>query len=337
MKRVEGGGLQMIDRLDNGGLPAITPEVVTFGESMGLMMPDGVKGIEYSARFEKSFAGAESNVAIGLARLGRRVGWFGQLGADPLGQYILKQIRGEGVDVSRARLVEGAPTGLIIREVVSGKSSVYYYRRHSAASLMRPDRLDEAYIAGAKLLHVTGITPAISADCRDTVKEAVRIARKHGVRVCFDPNLRLKLWSAAEARAVLLELAEQADYFLPGLDELSLLYETDDWEQLVRRLGELPAVSVVKGGDDRTFVVERGAVSTVPYFKAERVVDTVGAGDGFCAGFIAGLLNGYSHTEAARLGNLIGSMVVQAHGDWEGLPTWAQVQAALNNETHVER
>lgn len=316
---------------------AASPDVVTFGESMGLMMPTGAKGIEYSAGFEKSFAGAESNVAIGLARLGHKVGWCGQLGDDPLGRYVLKQIRGEGVDVSRASLVAGAPTGLIIREVVNGKSSVYYYRRFSAASTMRPEQLDEAYIAGAKLLHLTGITPALSETCRETVKEAVRLARKNGVKVCFDPNLRLKLWSAAEARSFLLGLAEEADYFLPGLDELRLLYETEEFEAIAERLHRLRAVSIVKGGGDSTYVVENGAIAEVPYFKAERVVDTVGAGDGFCAGFIAGLLNGESNVEAVRLGNLIGSMVVQAEGDWEGLPTWPQVRAILNNEQHVER
>jgi 2-dehydro-3-deoxygluconokinase len=329
-------GAMRYDQENNGNVNG-APEVVTFGETMGLMMPTGVKGIEYSAQFEKSIAGAESNVAIGLARLGHRVGWFGHLGADPLGQYALKTIRGEGVDVSRAKLVEGAPTGLIIREVVGGKSSVFYYRRHSAASLMRPEHLDEAYISQAKLLHITGITPALGESCRDTVKEAVRIARKHGVKVCFDPNLRLKLWSAAEARSFLLPLAEEADYFLPGLDELKLLYETEEFDRIVERLGKLKAVSIVKGGEDRTYVVENGTVSSVPYFKAERVVDTVGAGDGFCGGFISGLLRQYSHVEAVRIGNLIGSMVVQAHGDWEGLPTRSQVQAVLNNETHVER
>ncbi|GAA3409788.1 sugar kinase [Paenibacillus hodogayensis] len=314
-----------------------TPEVVTFGETMGLMMPTGVKGIEYAGQLEKSFAGAESNVAIGLARLGHPCGWFGQLGADPLGRYALKQIRGEGVDVSRARLVEDAPTGLMIRELVGGKSSVYYYRRYSAASRIRPEHLDEAYIAGAKLLHITGITPALSADSRETVMAAIGLARKHDVKVCFDPNLRLKLWPLAEARSCLLELAEEADYFLPGLDELALLYETDDWEQIVGRLTRLRAVSIVKGGGDKTFIIENGNVSSVPYFKAERVVDTVGAGDGFCAGFIAGLLKNNSLAESVRLGNLIGSMVVQTYGDWEGLPTWEQVQALLNNEAHVER
>lgn len=313
------------------------PELLTFGESMGLLMPTGVKGIEYDSHFEKSFAGAESNVAVGVSRLGHRSGWFGRLGNDPFGRFVLKQIRGEGVDVSRAELVEGAPTGLIIREVVGGRSSVYYYRKQTAASQMRPEHLDEDYISQAKLLHITGITPALSESCRETVKEAVRLARKHGVKVCFDPNLRLKLWSAEEAGKVLLELAEEADYFLPGLDELRLLYGTDDFERIVDRLTRLQAVSIVKGGDNVTYIVENGNVSSVPYFRVDRVIDTVGAGDGFCAGFLVGLLKGYSHHEAVRIGNLCGAMVIQAAGDWEGLPTWAQVQAVLNNDTHVER
>src|SRR5690606_18064602 len=122
-------------------------------------------------------AGAESNLAIGIARLGHQAGWCGRLGTDPLGRYILKQIRGEGVDVTRAALSNEASTGLIIREVVSGKSSVYYYRRQSVASLMRPEHLDEGYIAQARILHITGITAALSDSCRDTLREAVRMAK----------------------------------------------------------------------------------------------------------------------------------------------------------------
>jgi 2-dehydro-3-deoxygluconokinase len=313
------------------------PEVITFGESMALLMPTGSKGIEYSTQFEKSFAGAESNFAIGVARLGHRSAWFGRLGLDPLGRDILKRIRGEGVDVSRAELAGDASTGLIIREVVSGKSSVYYYRRFSAASRMEPDHLDEQYIAQARYLHLTGITAALSKSCQATVIEAIRLARKHGVKVCFDPNLRLKLWTIDEARPVLLELAGQADYFLPGLDELKLLYETDDFDTIIARLRELPGVSIVKGGDDETYIVDKHNVTAVPYFKVQQIIDTVGAGDGFCAGFMVGLLKDYTLVEAVRLGNLIGSMVIQMEGDWEGLPTWEQVEARLGGRAHVER
>src|SRR5690606_7960606 len=153
-----------------------------------------------------------------------RVGWFGKLGNDPLGVMIMKSIRGEGVDTSRVKLSDEGQTGLMLREHVSGRTSVYYYRKLSAMSTMRPDELDEAYIAGAKLLHITGITPALSESCLATVLEAVRIAKDNGVQVCFDPNLRLKLWSVEQAKKTLLPIAEQADFFLPGLDELKLLY-----------------------------------------------------------------------------------------------------------------
>lgn len=315
---------------------AYRPEVVTFGETMGLLI-GGPKGIEHSASLDKSFGGAESTVAMGLARLGHRVGWFGLLGDDPMGRLIVKTIRGEGVDVSRARLAADAPTGLILREQLAGKMSVYYYRKFSAASRMRPEDLDAEYISQAKFLHLTGITPALSPNCLETVREAIRIAKANGVKVVFDPNLRLKLWGLDEARKTLLEFAEEADYFLPGLDELKLLYETDDFDEIVGRLRRLKAQSILKGGDDDTYVIKPDEVVAVPYFKAKYFVDPIGAGDGFCAGFLSGILRGFDPVEAVRLGNLVGSLVVQMVGDWEGLPTREEADAVLNNKAHVER
>ncbi|WP_438347048.1 sugar kinase [Paenibacillus sp. FA6] len=313
------------------------PEIVTFGESMGLFTAQDSRGLEYASTLSKSFGGAESNVAIGVSRLGHRAGWFGRLGNDPMGNMIYKSVRGEGVDVSQVLFSEEEPTGLMIRENASGKSSVHYYRKGSAASRMMPYHLDPMYIESASILHVTGITAAISASGLETVEAAIDIAKKSGVKVSFDPNLRLKLWSLEEARPVLLRLAEKADYFLPGLDELQLLYDTDDTSYIFEKLSQLPGISIIKGGPDLTYVLEAGVLNEVPYFKAEQVLDTVGAGDGFCAGFLAGLLKGYSAIEATRLGNLMGSMVIQAVGDWEALPTWEQVDARLNNKAHIER
>ncbi|NOV02831.1 sugar kinase [Paenibacillus planticolens] len=313
------------------------PDIITFGETMALLMPSNGKGLEYSSELHSLFGGAESNVAIGISRLGGKVGWFGRLGKDPMGRLIFKKIRGEGVDVSRAELTAEAPTGLMMREVIMGKTSVYYYRKNSAASRMSAKHLDEDYIAGAKILHITGITPALSESCKEAAFEAVRIARKHGVKVSFDPNLRLKLWSIEEARPVLLELAKLSDIFLPGLDELKLLYQTEDWDVIVGKLRELSAVSIVKGGENETYVVTQDSITAVPYFKAEQVVDTVGAGDGFCAGFLVGLSKEYEYAEAVRIGNLVGSLIVQTEGDWEGTPTWEQVDAILNDVKHIER
>ncbi|MCJ8007035.1 sugar kinase [Lederbergia wuyishanensis] len=315
----------------------VYPQVVTFGETMVLMTPLYTKGIEYNHEFSKSFGGAESNFAIALARLGHQIGWFSLLGKDPFGRYILKAIRGEGVDVSRTALTENGPTGFMLRETVAEKTSVYYYRSGSAASRLSPEDLDEDYIRNAKILHITGITCAISESARNTVYESIRIAKKHGVKISFDPNLRLKLWTLEEAREVLLPLAEKADYFLPGLDELKLLFDTNDEVMVFSKLKELKAVSIVKGGSDETLLVENGAVTSLPYVSVEKVVDPIGAGDGFCAGFVAGLLKGLSHQESVQLANMVGALVVQSEGDWEGLPTWDEVQALMNQEVHIER
>ncbi|WP_028596020.1 sugar kinase [Paenibacillus assamensis] len=316
-------------------------ELVTLGESMALLHAADSRGLEYASTVQKSFGGAESNVAIGLSRLGHRSAWMSLLGDDPYGHYVAKAIRGEGVDISRVNHIAGSPTGIMLRESVGGRSSVYYYRKHSAASTMRPDMLDTSFIQSARMLHVTGITCALNDNCATTVEAAVRIAKDAGRKVSFDPNLRLKLWSIEEARARLLPLAHECDYFLPGLDELKLLYNSDDERHIFKQLALIPAVCIVKGGIEQgrgvNYVVRGSQVDEVPYQPVEHVLDTVGAGDAFCAGVLSGLLRGYEPVEAVQLGNVSGAMVVQAVGDWEALPTWKQVQASLANSIHIER
>lgn len=314
-------------------------DVVTFGETMGLLYPEGSRGIGHGGSMAQSFGGAESNVAIGLARLGCRCGWFSLLGNDPLGYGIMRSLRGEGVDVSRVRFTNEAPTGLMLRETVRGQLSVYYYRAGSAASRLLPSDLDEAYLAKAKILHITGITAALSANCLNTVHEAVALAKKHGVKICFDPNLRLKLWNLEQARTVLLELAAVADYFLPGFDELKLLYQTDSEKEIVNRVRELSGVTIIKNIQEENWIVEGSQLMSVPFERVDRVLDTVGAGDGFCAGFLAGIVKGYSLMESVRLAGIIGSLVVQAIGDWEALPFWPEVERLLlrSNSHHIER
>jgi 2-dehydro-3-deoxygluconokinase len=314
-----------------------SPQIVTFGETMALFMPEEHKAIERASKLEQGFGGAESNVAIGLARLGASVGWFGALGNDPFGKLILKTLRGEGVDVSRANLSGEAPTGMMFREHVAGRLAVHYFRKHSAASRMRPEDLDEDYIRGAKLLHITGITTALSDSCRSTVRRAIDVAKEAGVQISFDPNLRLKLWSIEEARETLLPLIQEADYFLPGWDELKLLYQTDDYKEVKAKLAELKAISVVKGMGDSTIVLNKGEETSIPFYPAEQVVDTVGAGDGFCAGFLAGLMKGMSPVEAVRLASINGSLVVQMRGDWEALPEWEVVEQRMSAKAWVER
>jgi 2-dehydro-3-deoxygluconokinase len=312
-------------------------DVLTFGETMGLFYPEGNRGLGTGGTITQSFGGAESNVAIGLVRLGCRSGWFSLLGDDPLGHGILKAIRGEGVDVSRVRFSREAPTGLMLREAIRGRLSVYYYRAGSAASRMSAADIDASYIASSNILHLTGITPALSLSCLESVRAAIKAAKAAEVKISFDPNLRLKLWNLEQARPVLLELAEAADYFLPGFDELKLLYGTKDEAAIMDHVSRLNAVTVIKSVGQENWLVNGSQVTRVPFVRTERVIDTVGAGDGFCAGFLTGITKGYSLEESVSLATLVGSLVVQAPGDWEALPSWEEAKSLINRSNHIER
>lgn len=312
-------------------------DVITFGESMGLLYPEGPRGIGLGGTMVQSFGGAESNVAIGLTRLGCSSGWFGQLGKDPIAQGIMKALRGEGVDVSRVKYTSDAPTGLMLRESVRGQSSVYYYRAGSAASKMTPDLVDADYIAQARIVHFTGITAALSHNCLQTIRHIISLCKENQVQISFDPNLRLKLWNIEQARPVLLELADACDYFLPGYDECKLLYQTDDENEIIQNLRKHKALTIVKSFKGNNLIVRKDNIQSIPFEDVDEVIDPVGAGDGFCAGFLAGISKGYSPEDAVRLGGLTGSMVIQATGDWEALPTWEEIELRRGNLTHTER
>src|SRR5919201_131516 len=178
-------------------------EVVTLGETMVLLLAEQPGPMREATTFRRHIAGAESNVAVGLSRLGHVSGWVSRVGDDEFGRAVVFRIRGEGVDTSRVMTDPEAPTGLVIRERREvGPVEQVYYRRGSAASRLSPDDVDAAYIAQASFLHLTGITPALSATCREAVFAAAEIAAEAGVRVVLDPNYRSKLWGRDEFRRV---------------------------------------------------------------------------------------------------------------------------------------
>ena len=171
-------------------------DVVTIGETMAAMAPKEVGSLKYLNNFSKYIAGAESNVAIGVKRLGFKSGWISKLGKDPLGDYVEFFIRGEGVDVSQVKRDCKHRTGLLIKEMHTTKEpKVFYYRDNSAASHLNPNDIDEDYIKKAKHMHLTGITPALSDSAQNAFFRALNYAKKNNLRVSFDPNLRFKLWS----------------------------------------------------------------------------------------------------------------------------------------------
>lgn len=307
-------------------------DVVTLGETMVLFQPETMKSLEYVHQFPKSIGGAESNVAIGLTRLGHSVGWISKLGEDPFGRFIFKSIRGEGVDVSSCLFTDKAQTGLIFKEQLSGEDvNVYYYRKGSAASLMEPEDLDEAYIAGAKILHITGITPALSDSCYQTVMKAIEIAKKNQMMIVFDPNLRLKLWSEERAKTVFNEIAQHANVILPGLDEGQFMTGLTEVEDVADALmGDGDRTIIIKLGSKGAYLRTKDESAYIEGFPVQQVVDPVGAGDGFAAGILSGILRGEPLEIVVKRANAIGAMVVSVNGDVEGLPTFKAVERFMD-------
>lgn len=309
-------------------------DVVTLGETMVLFTPDTSGYMRYAGNFSAKIAGAESNLAIGLARLGHHSSWMSRLGDDEFGKKILSFIRGEGVDVGEVLYDPSASTGLYFKEMITDDEvQVHYYRGNSAASRMTSSDLNEDYIAKAKYLHLTGITPALSESCYETVMKAIEIAKKHGVTVVFDPNLRRKLWSEDRARQVLLEIATKADIVLPGLEEGQFLFGDNDSQTMARQLYDHGASLVVlKLGPKGAYYYSGEEHGHVPGFPVNRVVDPVGAGDGFAAGLLSGLLDELSLKRAVERGTAVGALVTMVRGDVEGLPDRARLESFMNRE-----
>ncbi len=318
-------------------------DVVTLGETMVLFSSTEHLPLEYVHQMQKQIGGAESNVAIGLSRLGLKAGWISKLGEDPFGRYIQKFIRGEGVDTSAVTYTDRAPTSVFFKEKLSAEQvNVYYYRKNSAASLMSADDVKGEYIAQAKVLHVTGITPALSESCKEAVFHAIQQAKDHNLTVVFDPNVRYKLWDDVdEAREVLLKIASLADYILPGIEEAAFLTGEEDYEASARKLLTNDSQKIIiKLGEEGAYYHSLEETGHVSGFPVQQVIDPVGAGDGFAAGVISQLLEGGSLAEMTEYGNAVGAFVVQMSGDIEGVPTKPQLEQFIksgNRKTDVER
>jgi 2-dehydro-3-deoxygluconokinase len=307
--------------------PPSTLDVVTLGESMVLLLAEQPGPMRDATTFRRFISGAESNLAIGLSRLGHAAGWFSRVGDDEFGRAVVFRIRGEGVDTSHVKTDASAPTGLVIRERREvGPIEQVYYRRGSAASRLSPADLDVAYLGSARFLHLTGITPALSQSCRETVFAAADMARAAGVKVVLDPNYRSKLWGPPEARDVLRALASHCDILLPGMDEAQLLTGLSDPELAARELHNLgPQMVVIKLGAQGALALSGDQLARAPAVHVERIVDPVGAGDAFAAGFLTGLLRDFTLEEALALANRCGALALTSPGDMEALPRWEEV------------
>ncbi|MFI7415832.1 sugar kinase [Nonomuraea sp. NPDC049684] len=299
--------------------------VVVCGEAMLLMLAEPGIPLERATVFRRSIAGAESNVAAGLARLGHDVRWLGRVGADPAGRAVLSMLRAEGVDTRHAVIDPDAPTGLLVRDSHPFRAiDVQYYRSGAAASRLGPEELTPEMVSGAKIVHVTGITPMLSDSAHLATLRLLELARQTGALVSIDPNVRYKLGDPAAWRERVAPLLARADVVLAGEDELDLLHVDP---------ATLPGLTVVKHRDkSATCAGLRQEAFTVP------VNDPVGAGDGFAAGFLSGMLRGEPYEVCLREAAAVAALVVQCAADTDGLPDRAgldRVLAAFTGHTET--
>ena len=307
-------------------------DVATFGEAMLLLVADTPGPLEDTPGFHKRTAGAETNVAIGLARLGLTVGWVSRLGADSMGRYLLATMRREGIDCSKVVSDSTRRTGFMLKgRTTDGRDPpIEYHRAGSAASRMGSADVDEAWLRSARHLHATGVFAAVSASTLEAAKKSITVMREAGRTVSFDPNLRPTLWASAEhMRHEVNGLAAMADWVLPGLEEGRQLTGETTPEAVARHYRRLGArLVVVKLGPAGAYFDGEAGSGHVDGFAVDKVVDTVGAGDGFAVGVVSALLEGRSVPDAVKRGAWIGARAVQVLGDTEGLPTRAELTAA---------
>jgi 2-dehydro-3-deoxygluconokinase len=297
-------------------------DVFTLGESMAVMYPTAPVTLDASPLLHLDIGGAESNFAIALSRLGHPARYFTRVGADRFGDLIRAVLAREGVEAGEVAVDPDAPTGVFFREwLTDGERRVLYYRRGSAASRMRPDDLRPEWFEGVRYVHLTGITPALSADCAATCQHAMTLAHAAGARVSFDVNYRPRLWRPAEARAGLLPLMKRADLLLLGHEDAEAVLDAHDDETALQRAADCgPALVVLKRAERGALALSGGRRLEVPAAPVEKVVDPVGAGDGFDAGLVAGLLRGLDLEAALALGARVGAASVAALGDYGGYP-----------------
>lgn len=312
--------------------------VVTIGESLVAFIPNAHTKLRYVQQFSKVVVGAESNVAVGLSKLGHPAGWVSKVGTDEFGQFIIRELRAEGVDTSHVQISDEGPTAIMFKQFSANLASqVFYYRKGSAASTLKGCDLDWDYLKQARVLHLSGITPALSTSCREVVSEIFSFAKKEGILISFDPNIRRKLWSEEEAKKTLSPLLKQADIVLLGEDEGTVLLGTGDRHVIADiLLGQGAKAVGVKRGADGAYVADATGGFDIPAFPV-KVVDTIGAGDAFNSGFLAGLLEGKAIEYCGKMGNLMGALAVSSYGDVEGLPDRKALDELLMNAKEIER
>lgn len=310
--------------------------VVSLGEMMVQMNPIQEGPLRHATTFRRYIAGTEGNTIVGLERLGINTIFITKLGDDELGKSILITMKGEGVDMNETTLDEKAPTGVYFIQrgyPAPGRTLVNYYRENSAASKISPSDIDESAIQEADLLHVTGITPALSENCRKAVDRAVNLAVENDILISFDTNIRTQLWEDGEAAIQGLKKPFQnADFLFTGTGDLDFLFnessENKHIKTIKNKYSQISHIVIKQGSNGATLYSEEGKLDHSGYDV--EVIDELGAGDAFDAAFLASKLKGHEDAKALKFAVAAGAITVTARGDIEPLPDWNGLEIFIN-------
>lgn len=295
----------------------VVSRAVCLGEAMIMFAGDPGVPLEDVETFRRSVGGAECNVAGGLAGLGIATSWISRLGDDGFGRHVLRDLQARGVDVRGVQADPDRPTGLYVKHSMDGRSRMHYYRSGSAASAMDPAFLGLPAVlerlAGAELVHTTGITAAISETAAEMLGRLAELRDSYGFKLSVDLNWRPALWRDKDTEP-LWRLLRAADVVLIGADEAQVFAGTSDPTELRELLGSRPTL-VMKNDAHTALVLEPdGRRTEVPALTVE-VVEPVGAGDAFAAGFLAATLQGLPVEQRLRLGHLGAAAVLAVPED----------------------
>ena len=308
-------------------------DIVSLGEPMLEFNALQEGSLAEVAQYSVGWGGDTSNFAIAASRVGGRVGYLTRLGDDEFGESFMRLWAREGVDTTHVGKDPSAFTGIYFISRKETKHFFTYFRKNSAASLMTPDFLPKAYITGAKLLHVSGISQGISDSACDTVFAAIGMARSAGVLVSYDPNFRPRLWPVERARAVIHETFRQADLVFPSIEDARMLTGLSDAEEIARvYLAMGPKVVVMKlGGDGAMLATLEG----VRHFRPFRVqsVDMSGAGDTLDGAFVVGHLSGWPLDQCVRFANAAAALTTTGLGCVTPVPRREEIEALMAKQT----
>lgn len=308
------------------------------GEPMGLLIAQEEGSLDSVSGYSLAVAGAEFNVATGSARLGHKTAYLTKLGDDPFGKLIARTLRQNGIMDDLVLYTKEKSTGFMLKSKVSkGDPEIFYFRKGSAASTLSAKDLDSIDFSAFSHIHLTGILPALTESTREATYKMIELARKANLFISFDPNLRPQLWPSQEVMVKTInDLASKADMVLPGDGEGAILCGTTDPHEINKFYRDLGAkIVVTKCGPNGALCSVEDREFMTNGFIIDKVVDTVGAGDGFACGVITALMEGLPLEKAVERACAIGAIQCTFVGDNEGLPTPEALQQFIS--THARR